>query len=391
MPPGGIRHYREAVTPAITLPRPWLEPPAGYLDAVGGQPLLPGARQAWLSAVEQAWSDPARRHHQGRRAGMILDAARLGLAQRLGAPPDRTFLTSSGPNAVAAAIGGLAARQHGRRRIIVSAVESLAVLHPARAAADDLHVVPVEASGRLDLADLERALHEPACLVAVQAASPEVGTRQDLARIHELTQQAGVPLVVHAVQVIGRGPVPSEGDVLAASARDWAGPAGVGVLAVRPTVAWMPEENPDRGWVGGFPDIPAAAAAATALELLGPVIESEAAHAHELTARLRRELPLVAPGITVTGHEDHRLPHVLTVTCEGVVGEAVVDALGQRGFSVASGSACTSDVRMPSAVLAAMGLLAEASLRISLPFGCSPETVDRLLSVMPEALAQARS
>lgn len=377
------------MTPSTTLTPPWLEPPAGYLDAVGGQPLLPGARQAWLSAAEQAWSDPARRHHQGRRAGMILDAARSSLAQGLGAPPVRTFLTSSGPNAVAAAISGLAARQHGRRRIIVSAVESLAVLHPARAASDDLHVVPVEADGRLDLDHLQRALQEPAALVAVQAASPEVGTRQDLARIHEMTQQAGVPLIVHAVQVIGRGPVPTDWDVLAASARDWAGPAGVGVLAVRPTVPWTPEENPDRGWVGGFPDIPAAAAAATALELLGPVIESEAARAHELTDRLRRELPLVAPGITVTGHEDHRLPHVLTVTCEEVVGEAVVDALGQRGFSVASGSACTSDVRMPSAVLAAMGIPAEASLRISLPFGCSQETVDRLLSVMPEALDQA--
>lgn len=378
------------MTGATAPTSPWLEPPAGYLDAVAGQPLLPGARQAWLSAVEQAWSDPARRHHQGRRAGMILDAARSSLAQALGAPLDRTYLTSSGPNAVAAAISGLAGRHHGRRRIIVSAIESLAVLHPARAACDDLRVVPVDASGRLDLDDLERALQEPAALVAVQAANPEVGTRQDLDPIHELTRRAGVPLVVHAVQLIGRGPVPSAYDVLAASARDWAGPAGVGVLAVRASAGWTPDENPDRGWVGGFPDIPAAAAAATALELLGPVLESEAARAYGLTDRLRRDLPRVAPGITVTGHDDRRLPHVLTVACEGVVGEAVVDALGQRGFSVASGSACTSDVRMPSAVLAAMGIAAEASVRISLPFGCPEETIDRFLEEFPEALHQAR-
>jgi len=372
-------------------PPPWVEPPSGYLDAVGGQPLLPGARQAWLSAVEQAWSDPARRHHQGRRAGMILDAARSSLAKGLGAPADRTYLTSSGPNAVAAAISGLAARQHRRRRIIVSAIESLAVLHPARAACDDLHVVPVDARGRLDLDDLERALQEPASLVAVQAANPEVGTFQDLDRIHELTRTAGVPLVVHAVQLIGRGPVPTAYDVLAASARDWAGPAGVGVLAVRASAGWTPDENPDRGWVGGFPDIPAAAAAATALELLTPVIESEAARAQALTDRLRRELPVAAPGVHVTGHDEHRLPHVLTVTCEGVVGEAMVDALGQRGFSLASGSACTSDVRMPSAVLAAMGVSAEASVRISLPFGCPGETIDRFLEEFPEALEQARA
>ena len=60
---------------AGTLPEPAPVPPPGYLDAVGGQPLLPVARRAWDAAAEQAWSDPARRHHEGRRAGLVLDAA----------------------------------------------------------------------------------------------------------------------------------------------------------------------------------------------------------------------------------------------------------------------------------------------------------------------------
>ena len=36
----------------------------------------PAARAAWLAAVDQGWSDPARLHHEGRRAALLLEAAR---------------------------------------------------------------------------------------------------------------------------------------------------------------------------------------------------------------------------------------------------------------------------------------------------------------------------
>jgi cysteine sulfinate desulfinase/cysteine desulfurase-like protein len=45
---------------------------------------------------------------------------------------------------------------------------------------------------------------------------------------------------------------------------------------------------------------------------------------------------------------------------------------------------------MPSQVLAAMGVRADASLRVGLPFGCTEETVLALLDALPDALAEAR-
>jgi cysteine desulfurase len=380
--------------PAGTGPRPWAEPPAGYLDAVGGQPLLPAARQAWLAASDQAWSDPARLHHAGRRAGLVLDAARSSVATGLGVTRDEVFWTTSGPTAVAVGLQGLVgrARSSGRStRVVASSVESLAVLNPLGALGVEVDQVRVDGTGRIDLVDLDRALALPCAVVAVQAASPEVGTRQPLDAVHARTRAAGAPLLVHAVQVIGRGPVPADWDLLATSTRDWAGPAGAGVLAVRRDLHWAPDESPDRGWVGGFPDIPAAAAAATALEQVMPVAGQEAGRAFALTARIRQVLADSTLGIAVTGDPAERLPHIVTFTCSGVTGEAVVDALSRRGISVASGSACTSDTRMPSQVLAAMGVAADASIRVSLPLGCPEATVDHFLTALPEALADARA
>ena len=374
----------------VRLPEPAPVPPAGYLDAVAGQPLLPAAIAAWQVAAAQAWSDPARLHHPGRVAGQLLDAARVSFAGLLGIRSDEVFLTSSGPTAVATAIEGLCRRPGAPDRVIATAVESMAVLAPADQWAAEVDLVPVDRDGCLDDAALAAALERPAAVVCVQAANPEVGTRQDLTRAAELARTAGVPLLVHAIQVIGRGPVPEHWDLLAASARDWGGPAGVGLLAVRSDVRWRPDETPDRGWLGGFPDIAGAVAAARAWEYLQPAVADEAARQFMLTESIRHALPSAGPGVEVVGHPTVRVPHIVTFTCDDVVGEQLVHELSRHGISVASGSACTADARMPSQVLPAMGYTPDASLRVSLPLGCSADTVERFLDVLPQALAAAR-
>lgn len=373
------------------------EPPSGYLDAVGGQPLLPAAREAWLAAVEQGWADPARLHTHGRRAGMLLDAARASLATALGVRPAEVFLASSGSAALAAAITGV---RDGRRRlgsrVVASAVESMAVLNaagwdPDAEAGTDVELVGVDGWGRVDVDAFAASLAAPTAVACLQAANAEVGTRQPLAAVHALARESGVPLVVDATQVVGRDAAPTDWDVLTASARDWGGPSGVAVLAVRPSVRWVPQEAPDRGWVGGFPDIPGAVAAATALEHVVAFRDEQARTASRLIELLRRELPARVDGLAVAGDPVDRLPHILTVTCEGVAGETVVTELSRLDVSVASGSACASDARMPSHVLAAMGLRADASVRVSLPLGVSEESVDRLIQAFPRAVASARA
>lgn len=373
------------------LPDPAPLPPFGYLDAVGGQPVLPAAVPAWRAASQAAWADPARLHHLGRRAGMMLDAARASIATSLGLRPDEVFLTSSGPTAVGVAVQGmLEGRERVSERIVLSAVESMAVLSPARRWAGEVDAIPVHSDGHVDVTAFAAALDRPAALACVQAANAEVGTRQPLATVHERARAAGVPLLVHAVQVIGHDPVPVHWDLLAASARDWGGPAGIGILAVRPSARWIPEQTPDRGWVGGFPDIAAAVAAATALEYLRSAGTAAAERHRAQTERMRAELPNLVTGLFVAGDPVDRLPHIVTFTCEALVGEALVGELDRRGISVASGSACTSDSRMPSHVLAEMGLAGAASVRVSLPYGCTDETVDAFLRELPEAVAVVR-
>jgi cysteine sulfinate desulfinase/cysteine desulfurase-like protein len=73
------------------------------------------------------------------------------------------------------------------------------------------------------------------------------------------------------------------------------------------------------------------------------------------------------------------------------LGEAVVTELDRRGIAVASGSACVSDTERPSHVLAAMGALTGGNVRVSLPFGCTEDTVDHFIREIPEVINSVRA
>ena len=52
-----------------------------YFDAASSAPPHPVARQALLASLDEGWADPARLYREGRRAGMLLDAAREAAAE----------------------------------------------------------------------------------------------------------------------------------------------------------------------------------------------------------------------------------------------------------------------------------------------------------------------
>lgn len=374
-------------------PEPGPHPPAGYLDAVGGQPVLPIAQRAFAAALEQAWPDPARLHHGGRRAGLLLDTARAAIARFLGVRTADTYLGASSADLIRASVGGVVASRAAAgvpARILVSAAESLAVVFAARAVPGaEVVTIPVTPTGAIDTDVLASALSAGAAVACVQVANAEVGTRQPLAEVHRLCREAGVPLISDATQVAGHADIGQDWDALIASPRDWGAPSGCAVLVVQPGLRWQPPEAPDRGWVGGFPDVAAAAAAGAAAEYVGPHWRAQAQRHRSMIDRVREALN-DTPGVRAVGDPIERLPHIATIVVHDAIGEAVVTDLDARGIAVASGSACTADNRMPSHVLESMAIVTPASLRISLPYGCTDETIDMLLRTLPGVLAEAR-
>ncbi|NUS17524.1 MAG: aminotransferase class V-fold PLP-dependent enzyme, partial [Streptomyces sp.] len=210
-----------------------------YFDMASAAPLHPVAREALLAALDEGWADPARLYREGRRARLLLDAARQTAAEAVGCRPDELVFTPSGTAALHSGVAGaMAGRRRTGRHVVVSAVEHSAVLHAADAY--DSTAVGVDRTGRVSPAELAAVLRPDTALACVQSANHEVGTLQPVAESAEVCRAAGVPLLVDAAQSLAWGPVEGGWSLLAGSAHKWGGPAGVGLLAVRKGTRFAP-------------------------------------------------------------------------------------------------------------------------------------------------------
>jgi len=368
-----------------------------YFDAASSAPLHPVARQALQASLDEGWADPARLYREGRRARLLLDAAREAAAEAIGCRPDELVFTTSGTRAVHTGMEGtLAGRHRVGRHLIVSAVEHSSVLHSAethRIQGGTVSEVPVLRTGAVSPDAYAEALRPDTALACLQSANHEVGTEQPVAAVAEACRAAGVPLLVDAAQSLAWGRVEGGWSVLTGSAHKWGGPAGVGLLVVRKGVRYAPQGPADEresGRAPGFENIPGIVAAAASLRAVRAEAAAESARLRELTDRIRARVPELVPDVEVVGDPVRRLPHLLTFSCLYVDGETLLHELDREGFSVSSGSSCTSSTLTPSHVLRAMGVLSEGNVRVSLPLGTPAAEVDRFLDVLPGTVAAVR-
>ena len=372
---------------------------SGYLDAATAEPLHPAARQALQAAIEDGWADPDRAYREGRRARLLLDGARDAVAAAIGARPDEVTFTSSGTTANhLAVLGTLQARHRTGRRLVVSAVEHSSLLAAARMhneAGGDVDTVGVDRAGRVDPTAYAEALRPGTALASLQTANHEVGTIQPVADVAAACREAGVPLHVDAAQTVGRLAPTSDWDLLTASARKWGGPAGIGILVVRTGTRWrspLPEDEHESGRTPGPVPLPLVIAAAAAVQARSSDMAAIGKRQAEQTALLRREIQARVPDVEMLGPDDPavRLPHLVAFSCLYVAGEALMSELDRAGFSVSSGSSCSSSALTPSHVLEAMGVLTHGNVRVSLTADTSDDDVVRFLHVLPGIVAELR-
>lgn len=358
-----------------------------YLDTASSEPLHPAAQAVLGQALAAGYADPRRLHGPARNARIILDNAREATAEALGVRADEVTFTPSGTHAVhLGVLGLLAGHSRDGDHLVATAVEHASVMHAGQwhaARGGSFSTAAVDARGRVAVDEVPGAT-----VLAVQAANHEVGTVQPVAALAERA-----PLFLDACASAGRLPLPAGWSTAAASAHKWGGPAGVGVLLVRKGTRWRnPFPGDDRvdERSTGMENVAGALAAAAALQAV--VAERDATNARQaaLIDRLRAGVARI-PDTEVVGDPVDRLPHVVTFSFLYVDGEAIVTELDRRGFSVASGSACTASTLEPSHVLTAMGALTHGNLRVSLARDTDEAEVDRLLATLPEVVAAIRS
>ena len=383
-----------------------MTPSPVYLDHAATTPVRPEVLEAMLPYLtEQTFGNPSSAHRFGRAARAGIEQARREVASGVGAEPNQVIFTSGGTEADNLSVLGaaLAARDRGARMaVVVSATEHKAVLAAAHAVCHlggSEHILPVDATGRVELDALDQALAEGPAVVSVMWVNNEVGTVQPVGEIAARGQAAGVTFHTDAVQAFGKLPVSIHDlpcTLLTLSGHKLGAPKGIGALVVRDRKAIeaiIHGGGQQYGLRPGTENVAGAVALGRAITLAAQEQRHEAERLEALRNTLAERLAAAVADVHVNGREGARAPHVLNLSVAGADSEALLMHLDLAGIAASSGSACTTGAVEPSHVLVAMGVpreLALGAIRFSLGRESTAADVDRVVEVMPAVVAKVR-
>jgi len=369
-----------------------------YLDYNATTPLHPLAQAAFVSALDHV-GNASSIHAEGRGARALIETARASVAKLVGAVPSRVTFTSGGTEALNLALTPQLVGKARREAdvLFISGGEHACVLAGHRFAAEAVEMLPLDASGQLDLAALEAAIARHAgkrIMLALQAANNETGVIQPVAQAAAMIHAAGGVVVCDGVQMAGRVACDINdlgADILVLSAHKIGGPQGVGALCFAgdelhlgtPLIRGGGQE---RGLRAGTENVAAIAGFGAAADVAFGLQDSE----RICTLRDRLEAELAAmETITIFGRDAARLPNTTCFAMAGVEAQVLLMLLDIEGIAVSSGSACSSGKIRPSHVLKAMGVseeLAKGAVRVSLGWKSQVEDVEAFCRAFAKAV-----
>jgi cysteine desulfurase len=359
-----------------------------------------------LEFLDGPGADPGRIHVEGMTSRAMLEAAREQVAGLLGARPREVVFTSGATESIAAASFGAAmrvlddeSRTSQPLHVVSSAVEHSAVRDWAArpwGGRGEVTEVGVDHLGRIDVDTLLGAVRPETALVHVQWGNHEVGTLQPVEQIVQRCRELGVLVHVDAAQAAGRVPIDFGAlgaDLLSVSGHKFGAPPGAGALLVRRGLRIAPllvGGDQERARRAGMENVAALAGFGAAAEQVAASLDDEAERSWAQTARVGAWID-ATDGVHRFGDPEERLPHLVCIGIDGVEPQPVLLGLDQAGVAVHSGSSCSTESLEPSPVLAAMGVDAERSLRVSVGWSTTDDDITRLLDSLPVVLDRLRS
>jgi cysteine desulfurase len=374
-----------------------------YFDYNATTPLDDAVRAAMLPFLGENWGNPSSVHHIGRKARALLDDARDRAAKFLGAKPSEIIFTSGGTEANNLAIFGTARALKAKgKHLITSAIEHHAGLHCfdylEKHEGFSVTRLPVNAEGRVALADFEKAIRPDTIFASVMAANNEIGTIQPVAQIGALCRERKIVFHTDAVQVFGKEPFADisqfNADVVSICAHKFHGPKGAGLLYIKSPLHPDPiffgggHENERRA---GTENLPAFIGLVSALERFVKLPVFEPVKLKTLVEKLRTTVEKI-PGCEMVSPRSGGLANTVAFTVRGTDGIALMAGLDVEGICASSGSACSAGSLEPSHVILAIGKKESANslVRFSLGRDSTAEEVDFVCAILPEIILRAQ-
>lgn len=377
-----------------------------YLDNSATTRCLESVRDIVVKTMMEDYGNPSSRHTKGVEAERYLREARQIIASTLKADEKEIFFTSGGTESNNwALIGGAMANRRAGNHIITTAIEHAAVLQPMlylKEQGFEVTFLPVDEQGHISLEQLKRELRETTILVSVMYVNNEMGAVQPIEEIGKIVKEYNPSILFHvdAIQAYGKYriyPKKLGVDMLSVSGHKIHGPKGVGFLYVREKTKLHPlilGGGQQRGMRSGTDNVPGIAGLGEAAREAYRDFDEKISHLYELKRYFMEGIRRI-PDTKINSQEGKEsAPHIVSVSFRGVRSEVLLHALEERGIYVSSGSACSSNKKLPvSTVLKEIHLereLLETTVRFSFCAQTTSKELDYCLEALGELLPMLR-
>ena len=306
--------------------------------------------KTYTEVLEKYFVNSESIYPQGIEVNKLMNKSRHQLADLLRVRDNEIIFTSGASEASNLAIKGYALKhQEEGKHIITSVIEHSSVLNSCRWLNEyfgfDVTYLPVDASGKVSPADLEKAIRDDTILVSIMHVNNESGAIQPIDEIRKIVRRHNrIALHVDCVQSIGKIPVDlTDIDMASFSAHKIYGLKGSGFLVRKQHIQLAPLISggiQEQGLRGGTTNSPANTVLGKTLRLALEDLDGKYQTVRRYNDYLRQQLSEMDD--VVLNSPDDAIPHVLNFSSLKIPSEVMMNALALKGYCVSAQSTCES-------------------------------------------------
>ena len=334
-----------------------------------------------LENINKSYGNPSSVHEEGRSMRDLIEISRTHIANSLNTNEKNVIFTSGGTEAIDIALN------QNNGRIIINSTEHVAVFESAKKTGSAIEILEVDDNGIVNLDKLDSMLQKGPALVCVMFANNETGIVQPIKKISQIVRKYNSYLFCDAVQAYGKIKINfNELDIhfMALSAHKVGGFPGSGALIINESIKKIAPitlgGGQEFGLRGGTENLIGITAFGECAKLIDEIC-SENQKLKEYINILEKNIESF--GGFIFGGNSQRLPNTSLFAFPEIKADTMLMKLDLAGYSVSSGSACSSGKVKKSHVLEAMNIddkISSSAIRISLGWATKKSHITNLLN-----------
>ena len=371
-----------------------------YLDNNATTKVDEEVYNAMLPYLKEEYGNPSSIYSFGKAVKEEINKARKNVADLLNANPENIIFTSCGSESNVTAIMSSIKLNQNKKHIITTKVEHASIIETMKQLEKEgynITYLNVDNYGRLDLDELKQSITNDTVLISVMMANNEIGNIYPIKEITKIAHENNIIVHCDAVQAAGKIKIDVEDldvDLLSISGHKINAPKGIGVLYIKDSSKFIPLifGHQEKNRRGGTENVPYIIGLGKAAELIINDNFNKEKEIEDLRNYMEKEIKNNIEDVMIYGDLENRIPNTSSIAFKGVTAEEIMFVLESYNIFVSTGSACNSEIAIPSHVLTACraDLDNYSPIRISLGKYNTKEEIDLFIKELVNVIKMLR-